>query len=181
MRPMRSLFFVLVLAGWSTLPASAHGPTPKKVEETIEIAAPPAAVWAILKDFGGIADWHPLVASSEGKGGNVNGGERTVTLKSGGVLSDGLDDYDDAGMAYGYRLAKENVEAFPASFYSASIAVTPGSGGGSKVDWVGRFYRADTSNFPPEDKNDEAAIAAMTKFLHEGLEGLKSKAEAEAK
>ena len=44
--------------------------------------------------------------------------------------------------------------------------------------WIGRFYRADTSNFPPEDKNDEAAIAAMTEFFQEGLKGLKAKAEA---
>jgi mxaD protein len=175
MRPLCTLFLILVLAGWGA-PAAAHGPTPKKVEETIEIAAPPAAVWDILKDFGAIAGWHPLVEASEGKGGNVAGGERTVTLKSGGVLTDSLDDYQDGAMTYGYRLAKENTDAFPVSFYSATLAVIP-AGSGSKVDWVGRFYRADTSNFPPEDKNDDAAIAAMTNFLQEGLKGLKAKAE----
>jgi mxaD protein len=178
MRLLRSLVLALVVTGLGALPAAAHGPTPKKVEETIEIAAPPAAVWSIVKDFGGIADWHPLVEASTAKGGNSAGGERTVTLKSGGELTDGLDDYDEATMSYGYRLSKENVDAFPVSFYSASVAVTPGADGGSKVDWIGRFYRADTSNFPPEDKNDEAAIAAMTNFFQEGLKGLKSKAEA---
>ena len=40
-----------------------------------------------------------------------------------------------------------------------------------------RFYRADTGNEPPAEKSDEAAIAAMTKFFHDGLAGLKQKAE----
>lgn len=177
MRLLRFLFVALALTGWNTLPAAAHGPTPKKVEETVEIAVPPAVVWDIVKDFGGIAGWHPLVAASEGKGGNAAGGERAITLESGGVLNDSLDDYNDDAMTYSYRLAKENTEAFPVSFYSASLAVAPGADGGSKVEWVGRFYRADTSNFPPEDKNDDAAIAAVTNFLQQGLKGLKAKAE----
>jgi mxaD protein len=174
MRLLRSLIPLLFL----TSGALAHGPTPQKVEETIEIAAPPAAVWAIAKEFARIADWHPLVAKSEGTGGNAAGAERIVTLKSGGDLKDGLDDFDEANMSYGYRLAKENVDAFPVSFYSAALAVKPGASGGSTVEWIGRFYRADTSNFPPEDKNDAAAIAAMKTFLSEGLKGLKAKAEA---
>lgn len=32
-------------------------------------------------------------------------------------------------------------------------------------------------NFPSPERSDEAAIAAMTKFFHEGLAGLKQKAE----
>jgi mxaD protein len=178
MRTLRLLSAALFLSGLGAFGALAHGPTPKKVEESIEIAAPPAAVWAVAKDFAKIADWHPLVSESKGEGGNAAGGTRDVTLKSGGVLSDGLDEYDDKGMMYGYRLAKEDVDAFPVSFYSATLSIAPGADGGSTASWVGRFYRADTSNFPPEDKNDEAAIAAMTEFLQEGLKGLKAKAEA---
>jgi mxaD protein len=169
---------ILALQGVGALSAAAHGPTPKKVEETIEIAAPPAAVWTIVKDFGAIADWHPLVAKSEGKGGNAAGAEREVTLKSGGALRDSLDEYSAEDMSYGYRLAKENVDAFPVSFYSAVLSVKAGARGGAEVAWIGRFYRADTGNFPPEDKNDAAAIAAMTTFFQEGLKGLKAKAEA---
>ncbi len=166
----------LAVAAFATVSADAHGPTPKKVEEKIQIDAPPAKVWAIAKDFAGIADWHPLIEKSEGKGGNEAGGERVITLKT-GALTDSLDDYNDAEMTYSYRLGKEDVEVFPVSFYSASFAVKP-AGEGSEVEWIGRFYRADTSNFPPEDKNDEAAIAAMTNFIQEGLKGLKAKAEA---
>jgi mxaD protein len=178
MRQSRALFLLLALSGCLALPAAAHGPTPQKVEERIEIAAPPAAVWAIAKDFAGIASWHPLVEKSAGKGGSAAGAEREVTLKSGGVLADGLDDFNEQEMSYGYRLAKENVDAFPVSFYSATLTVKPNDSGGSEVEWIGRFYRADTSNFPPENKNDAAAVAAMKSFFSEGLKGLKAKAEA---
>jgi mxaD protein len=178
MPSLRTSFLALVLLVLGTIGAIAHGPTPQKVEGKIEIAAPPAAVWAIAKDFAGIGDWHPLIETSGGKGADSAGAEREMTLKSGGVLVDSLDEFNEAEMSYGYRLAKENVDAFPVSFYSAALSVKPGKDGGSEVVWIGRFYRADTSNFPPEDKNDAAAIAAMKTFIEEGLKGLKAKAEA---
>jgi mxaD protein len=170
------LLLTLALAGLPVLPAAAHGPTPQKVEERIEIAAPPDKVWAVAKEFATIGDWHPLLEKSEGKGGNAAGAERVLTLKSGGALTEGLDDYNDKEMYFGYRLAKENVEAFPVSFYSATLTVKP-AGSGSEVEWIGRFYRADTGNEPPENKNDAAAIAAMKSYIGEGLKGLKAKVE----
>lgn len=173
MRHLLSFVFTFAFAGL----ALAHGPTPQKVEESIEIAAPPAKVWEIAKDFAGIAAWNPEVEKSEGKGGNAVDGTRAITLKSGGTIEDSLDEYSDAEMSYGYRLAKENVDAFPVSFYSASFSVKPNGDNASTVEWIGRFYRADTGNFPPEDKNDAAAIAAMKAFFEAGLKGLKAKAE----
>jgi mxaD protein len=101
-----------------------------------------------------------------------------VVLKSGGQLTDSLDEYAAAEMSYSYRLAKENVEVMPVSFYSATLEVKPAANGRSSVEWLGRFYRADTGNFPPPEKSDEAATKAMTEFFHAGLEGLKQKAEA---
>lgn len=173
---LRTLFVALAVC--VSFAAEAHGPTPQKVEETVEIAAPPAAVWAIAKEFGKLSEWNPAVAKSEGTGGNAAGGTRIITLKSGGELQDSLDDFNDKDMTYSYRLAKENINVFPVSFYSAELQVKPGADGGSTVSWIGRFYRADTGNFPPDDKNDAAAIAAMKNLLSEGLKGLKAKAEA---
>lgn len=163
----------LILA---VLPSAAHGPTPQKVTETIVIAAPPEAVWTAIKDFNALANWNPLVASSEGKGGNEVGGAREVVLKSGGKFTDSLDEYSGEEMFYSYRLAEPNIEAFPVSFYSATLSVRPGENG-SEVAWEGRFYRADTGNFPSEMQNDQAAIDAMTKFYREGLQALKQKIE----
>lgn len=153
-------------------PAAGHGPTPQKVLETVMIAAPPEAVWAAVKDFASLS-WNPLVASSTGRGGNEPGAERDVVLKSGGRLTDSLDEYRADEMTYSYRLATPNIEAFPVSFYSATLQVRPAGGGASEVEWDARFYRADTGNFPSETQNDQAAIEAMTAFVTQGLAGLK--------
>jgi hypothetical protein len=153
-------------------PSSAHGPTPQKAEETVRIAAPPEAVWAKVKDFGRIGEWHPGVASVAAP----SDGERELTLKSGGVIGESRDDMDEAGMFVSWRLAKENVEAFPVSFYSSTLTVRPADGG-SEVVWMGRFYRGDTSNFPPEHLNDAAAQKAMSGFMREGLDALKAALE----
>jgi len=166
--------FVLLIGA----PASAHGPTPQKVEESIEIAAPPDAVWNIVRDFGGIANWNPALTKSEGKGGTASGASRVITLKAGGELEEGLDYYSEEEKTYLYRLAKEKIDVLPVSSYSAEISVKPGKDGGSIASWSGRFYRADTGNEPAPDKNDAAAIKAMKNFINEGLNGLKAKAEA---
>ncbi|MFD0987875.1 SRPBCC family protein [Methyloligella solikamskensis] len=155
----------------SAAPALAHGPTPKKAEQTITIEATPDEVWAVAKEFGGMADWHPMVEKVE-----TTDGTRTVTLKDGGTLVDSLDDTNEEEMSYSYRLDTPDIENFPVSFYSATLDVNEADGG-SEVSWIGRFYRADTGNFPSESQNDEAAIAAMNEFLKTGLEGLKAKVE----
>ena len=43
--------------------------------------------------------------------------------------------------------------------------------------WIGRFYRADTSNFPKEGQTDEAAVKAMSAYVKAGLDGLKARIE----
>jgi mxaD protein len=167
----------LALLITSATPLFAHGPTPRKVEERIEIALPPQAVWNAIKHFAGVSGWHPGITRSEAQGGNAPGATRSLTLASGGVLNEGLDEVNEAEMCLGYRLAKENLEALPVSFYSATLSVLP-KRSGSEVEWIARFYRGDTSNFPPEHLNDEAAVRAMTAFVRDGLEGLKRKLEA---
>lgn len=170
------LALLLVSFNLLVFPSFGHGPTPQKVEETIVIAASPDAVWAAVKDFGSIAEWNPLVANSIGRGGNLAGAERDIVFKAGGQVTDSLDEYIDDEKTYSYRLGKPNVDAFPVSFYSATLEVKPAAEG-AEVTWVARFYRADTGNFPPEDKNDQAAIAAMTAFFQAGLQELKKKLE----
>ena len=173
---LKRLIAALLLA---VLPALvlAHGPTPQKIELRITVAAPPEVVWAIVGDFANLAAWHPLVARSTGTGGKEAGAERTVALKTGGEIVDGLDEYDEARRALTYRLSKENLAAFPVSFYSATLTVAAAEDGRSEVVWEGRFYRGDTGNYPPDNLNDAAAIAAMTNFYRAGLDGLKARIE----
>lgn len=166
---------LLACVAWTG--AQAHGPTPQKVEVTVDIAAPPEKVWSLIKDFGNIGDWNPALSKSVGTGGNENSASRVISFKKGGELTEGLDYYSEKEMSYLYRLSKENVDVFPVSSYTAEITVKPGANGGSQVTWMGRLYRADTGNEPPPEKNDEAAVTAMTDFFTEGLNGLKAKAE----
>lgn len=170
------LLLVFTALAATALPADAHGPTPQKVEEKIAIKAKPEAIWALIKDFGKFCEWNSVVVKCEAEGGNASGATRTLTLKNGGVIVEGIDDHNDGEKTYVYRLSKENIEALPVSFYSATLSVKP-AGDGSEVEWIGRFYRGDTSNFPPDNLNDEAAVKAMTEFFQKGLASLKAKAE----
>ena len=170
----RLLAIIAALLCITSAHAYAHGPTPQVVTETVEIAAPPSQVWAMVKDFGGMQRWHPAVLASEGSGTNV-GAERQIFFK-GGSITDSLDEYNADAMNYTYRLEKENPEVMPVSFYSATLTVKP-LGAASFVEWTGRFYRADTGNYPPENLNDEAAMNAMKTFFKMGLGALKQKVE----
>ena len=161
----------------SGLTADAHGPTPHKIDETVEVAAKPEAVWALIADFPAISKWHPSVAASVPREDPVQGKLRVLTLASGANIVDGLTEYDPAKMTYSYRRVDDDVKALPVSSYTATITVEPAADGGTKVEWIGRYYRGDTGNEPPEDLNDEAAEKAMTEFFQTGLHNLKFLAE----
>nr|WP_169833488.1 SRPBCC family protein [Methylobrevis pamukkalensis] len=159
--------------------AAAHGPTPQKVEEAIEVGAPCELVWSTLLDFGAIAKWYPGLAKVEAEGASERGATRVITLENGETFTERLDEVDRVGQALTYRLAKENLKALPVSFYTARMAVTrEGPQGKScKVEWSGRLYRGDTTNEPPPELSDEAAVTAMSSFFRTGLEGLKKAVE----
>lgn len=150
----------------------AHGPTPQRVDEHIVIDAEVTTVWQQVNAFDQLDKWHPAVESITMQDETT----RIVKLKSGGEITESLDESDPERHYLGYRLLTENIEAMPVSFYTIGIEVEP-SDNGSKVSWSGRFYRADTGNFPPENLNDEAAVKAMTDYAKSGLEGLKSTLE----
>jgi mxaD protein len=171
---MRKLLSIIALL--LSTHALAHGPTPIKVEESITIAAPPAAVWAIAGKFDGLAGWHPGVKAVKATGGDAAGAEREITLQNGGALKEGLDEYDAAGFKLGYRMSDPNLDALPISSYSVTMKIEPVAGG-SEVKWYGRLYRGDTSNEPPDNLNDDAARTSMSTFLRDGLQGLKKKVE----
>ncbi|GJE27442.1 SRPBCC family protein [Methylobacterium organophilum] len=171
--------FVALSASALALVASvalAHGPTPQKIVQSVTIQAKPEAVWKVVGDFAGIGRWHPDVAKAEGTGGNGEGAVRTVTLKNGGVLTEGLDEWKAEARTYSYRMSDPDLKALPVSSYSATITVSP-EGDGAKVEWLGRFYRGDTGNEPPEELSDEAGRTAMNAYFADGLKGLKAAVE----
>jgi len=147
----------------------AHGPTPQKIDENIAINADVATVWNKVQAFELLAEWHPLVASVD----MTDEITRVVTLEKGGEFTDSLDESDAEAHYLSYRLLQENIDVIPVSFYTIGIKVEA-TDNGSLVSWGGRFYRADTGNFPPVNLNDAAAVEMMTEYAKFGLEGLKS-------
>jgi len=174
-RWLQPVLALAVLGAAAALPAQAHGPTRQKVVETITIAAPPAAVWAKIKNFDALKDWHPAVESSPADKGNSEGSVRQVGLKGGGALVETLERHDDAAMRYTYR-AKDG-GALPVTNYTSTISVS-GEGNTATVEWRGAFYRGFPNNDPPPDKNDEAAVKAVTGVYQSGLANLKKLVEA---
>ncbi|MEJ0092717.1 MAG: SRPBCC family protein [Methylocella sp.] len=166
-------FFIATIAAAAALPASAHGPTPQKVDETVTIAADPQTVWAVVGDFAGISNWDPFVTKSEG-----SNAKRVLTFQSGKTLTEEVDEYDPTKMTYTYRMLTPDLDALPVSSYSATLVVRPANGNQSEVEWYGRFYRGDTGNEPPDNLSDAAGREAMTNFFRTGLDGLKKKLEA---
>jgi hypothetical protein len=172
----RALGLGLALLPALPLGALAHGPTRKKVEESVEINAPPERVWAAIANFQDMG-WHPAVERTEGDGGNAVDAKRRLTLKGGGTIDETLARYEPEKRSYFYRIAAVDPKVLPVTNYSATLVVTPTEGGRSRVEWRGAFYRGYPNNDPPPDQNDEAAIKAVTGIYRDGLAALKKRLE----
>jgi hypothetical protein len=176
---MRMRFAVLALLAAAALAptaAHAHGATPQKVVETIDIAAPPSKVWAIVGDFQNM-DWLPGVVRTEGVGGNEpETAHRRLILASGATLDDRLVQYDASAMSLRYLIEKIDFAVMPINNFSATLTVRA-SAAGAAVEWKARFYRAFPGGNPPENYTDEKAIEAVEKMFREGLAALKAKVE----
>ncbi|KQO74891.1 MULTISPECIES: SRPBCC family protein [unclassified Methylobacterium] len=156
--------------------AQAHGPTRKKVEETVEINAAPDKVWAVIGNFQDMS-WLPPVEKTEGKGGNEVKATRTLTLKGGATVDEELYKYSAEKMSYSYRITKVDVKTLPVNDYSSTLKVEDAGGGKSKVVWDGAFYRGYMNNDPPPELNDEASQKAVRGLYRTGLDALKAKLE----
>lgn len=155
--------------------AHAHGPTRQKVVEKITIDASADAVWAKIKNFDALKDWHPAVAESPADKGNAEGSVRSLKLKGGGALTETLEGYDDAQKKYSYRV--KDGGALPVTNYTSTLRVTA-DGKKAVVEWRGAFYRGHPGNEPPPDQNDDAAVKAITGVYKSGLDNLKKLVEA---
>lgn len=171
----RSLAPLALLAFLPLAPAAAHGPTRQKVVETVTINASPDEVWARVKNFDALHTWHPAVEKSTTTGGNAPGAIRTLSLKGGGTIVEELESWSQADRKFSYRM--KDPGPVPVSNYSSTLTVKPADGGLTLVEWRGAFYRGYPNNDPPPDRNDEAAIKAITGIYQGGLGNLKKQVE----
>jgi mxaD protein len=161
--------------------ASAHGAAALRFEKNVTIKAAPAKVWALVKDFGNQQVWHAGVEAVTTETKKDENGEnatyRTVKLKGGGTMYEKLRSADDAGMKLKYEYILEKSTLQFANFYP-SIIVSAGPNAGETVVTVkGSYTRADSSNIPKPEQNDDAATKAINDFFDPGLASLKKVAE----
>ena len=168
--------WLALATGLLPAPAWAHGPTRQKVVEQISIDAPAAAVWARIRNFDALKDWHPAVAASNASDGNNEGSLRTLQLNGGGTVEEALEAHDDSKMRYSYRIKVAG--PLPVTNYSSTLSVKADGEQRCTVEWRGAFYRGYPNNDPPPEQNDEAAVRAITGVYTAGLAQLKKLAEA---
>ena len=156
--------------------AWAHGPTRQKLELSVEVAAPPEKIWAVIGNFHDLA-WVPAVAKVDGPGANdPDTAKRDVTFKNGGSWqAEELSDYDAQKFTYGTFLPHVDVKVLPVADFSSHISVTAEPGGKSKVEWRSAFYRGYPNNDPPANLNEAAAVKAVTALCQPALDGLKTR------
>ncbi|HVY07390.1 MAG TPA: SRPBCC family protein [Burkholderiales bacterium] len=148
------------------------------VTETVEINAPAAKVWGLVKDWNGLHKWHPAFSNAEIKSGENNkvGAVRTLTLADGGAKFDEqLDGFSDKQRKYSYRIISDS--PLPIADYSSSIQVKSGKAKGTSVlVWKGKFKRKVADN-PPAGQDDAGVKKTISGAYQAGLQNAKKLAE----
>ncbi|PPC83820.1 MAG: MxaD protein [Methylotenera sp.] len=162
---MKKIYALILMA--ITAPALAHGPTPQKTDQSVLISASPEVVWKRLSEPCAIKDWHPDVVGCD----STTALKRTLVLKNGSKINEEIDEMLPSEMSISYRLGEIDIKALPVSSLTGRLKVTA-DGANTKVVWVARYYRADTTNEPPKGLDDESALNAVNAYVKAALAGL---------
>lgn len=133
---IRSIGIGLLIASGAASPLA--GAATLSVTEEIQVAAPPARTWAIVKDFGGWPAWHPAFKSTEiiSGAGNAKGTVRVLTAQDGTRFTEELVSHDAGTRTYQYRITQSPL---PIASYVSTLQVKEGSYGTSVVMWSSTF------------------------------------------
>jgi hypothetical protein len=130
-----------------------------KVTDRIEAGAD--AVWALLRDFGGVDKFAGGVESCTVEGEGI-GAVRTLSLPGGLQLQERLESFDEAGRTLSYAIIGD--APLPLSDYLSTIRLSE-DGDGCGIEW--------SSTFEPKGV-DEAQARTMVEGIYKGgIAGLK--------
>ncbi len=116
--------------GTKTFPYLASPNTQlQTIVQTVDLAASPDRVWALIGRFGGIGAWHPLVAAITTTG-TGEGQLRTIETIDGMQIIERLEAADNSHRTYRYTM----ISGVPAAHYTGTLDVKP-KGTGSVVEW----------------------------------------------
>lgn len=141
--------------------------------ESITIQAPADKVWDAVRDFDGLANWHPMFSSGVIKSGRNNepGAVRTMTVKDGPSFDEELLTFDEAGRKFTYRLI--DPVPLPVSAYTGAFQVVAVKRGTAAILWSST-YRNNSGG----KMKDEEVIRFINGAFRAGLENLKTRFEA---
>jgi hypothetical protein len=127
------------------------------VTKSVDLAAPPQEVWALIGQFGGA--WHPLVADLHTTGTGV-GELRTIDTIDGKTIVERLSVLNESERTLKYTL----ISGIPATRYEGILDVRP-KGSGSTVTWM--------VNYRPEGQGELIVRTTISTLLGTGLDALK--------
>jgi hypothetical protein len=120
-------------------------------------------VWAVVGDFGGIAQWLPPLASSglaSGATGRQVGDVRQCTIDNGPSLTENQTARSDADYTYSYAILESPL---PLKDYQSTITLQD-KGGQTMMEW--------SATFDP-DPGKEEELAGMVKGIYQaGIDNL---------
>ena len=132
------------------------------------INAPIDEVWARIRDFNALPEWHPGVAKSEIEGGEPSdrvGCVRKLTLQDGAVIRERLLEMSDLGHHYSYSILDSPL---PVANYRATLRLRRISDGNRTFGEWSASFDAD----PPEKQADAESLISNGVFQG-GFDGLK--------
>lgn len=131
------------------------------VKVTDRIDASPEAVWALLRDFGGIQKFSAGIESCSVEGEGV-GAVRTLGMPGGISFQERLERFDDAGRSLSYSILPG--APLPLADYLATIRLSD-DGGACAIEW--------SSSFEPKGVSEEQGVALVEGIYKGGIAGLK--------
>lgn len=104
------------------------------------LAAPAERVWEMLRDFNGLAGWHPAVSESmieDGRPADQLGCVRVLTLGDGAKIVERLVALSEEDRSYSYAILSG---PFPVTNYRSTLRVRPVTDTGHAfVEWLSSF------------------------------------------
>jgi uncharacterized protein YndB with AHSA1/START domain len=140
-----------------------------KVYTSSVIDAPAERVWAQIRDFNGLAAWHPGIAESRIEGrepADKVGCVRNFTTKDGGRIRERLLALSDFEFSCTYSILESPMGV---ENYVATLKLTPVTDGSRCfAEWTAEF------DCPPEKEKDLAQLIGQVVFQG-GFDGLKKR------
>jgi mxaD protein len=169
---------VLAVAYIIPLSAQAHGPSGQKVIKEVVVHAAPAKVWAVMKDFASIGQWHPNVTDIkvDNRNDEASGTEmpfRIVKLKNGRSFEEKLREVNDETMKIDYKMVEGDNSTILVYGYRTVLYVKPGpTADESTVSLTARFYNKSNSLEQLPGLGNKEANAEINELYDAAGEGL---------